>query len=244
MAESSSQDRTEAPTPRKLSKAREDGQVARSVELPAAAVVIGAFLFLMLSGSWVFTKVGEQMIAAFRFDPKLLAQPALLPAELGRQVVDGLLIIAPLVAFCAVIAVLASGLTGGYLFSLKSVQPRASKISPIEGFKRMFGAHAAVELAKALLKFVLVAGILWAVILVEIDKLLALGGMALELSIVPGKEGLLDELASRIEEITKPGAPRYPVPSYKYAGPRTAASLHRLAHELRENWGSGEPEPH
>jgi hypothetical protein len=75
-------------------------------------------------------------------------------------------------------------------------------------------------------------------------SLTTVGGMALELSIVPGKEGLLDELASRIEEITKPGAPRYPVPSYKYAGPRTAASLHRLAHELRENWGSGEPEPH
>ena len=85
MAENSGQDRTEAPTARKLSKAREDGQVARSVELPAAAVVIGAFLFLMLSGQWVFTQVGEQMIAAFRFDPKLLSQPALLPAELGRR---------------------------------------------------------------------------------------------------------------------------------------------------------------
>jgi flagellar biosynthetic protein FlhB len=180
MAENSGQDRTEAPTARKLSKAREDGQVARSVELPAAAVVIGAFLFLMLSGQWVFTQVGEQMIAAFRFDPKLLSQPALLPAELGRQIVDGLLIISPLVGFCGVIAVLASGLTGGYLFSLKSVQPRASKISPVEGFKRMFGAHAAVELAKALLKFTLVAGILWAVIIADIDRLLALGGMALE----------------------------------------------------------------
>lgn len=174
------QDRTEAPTARKLGKAREDGQVARSVELPAAAVVIGAFVFLMLGGSWIFARVGEQMVAAFRFDPKLLSQPALLPAEFGRQIVDGLLTIAPLVVFCAVVAVLASGLTGGYLFALKSLQPRASKVSPVEGFKRMFGAHAAVELAKALLKFTLVVGILWAFIRVEIDSLLALGGMALE----------------------------------------------------------------
>ena len=180
MAENSAQDRTEAPTARKLSKAREDGQVARSVELPAAAVVIGAFLFLMLGGPWLFTKVGEHMIAAFRFDPKLLSQPALLPAEFARQIVDGMLLIVPLLLFCGAVAVLASGLTGGFLFSLKSVQPKASKINPIEGFKRMFGAHAAVELAKALLKFFIVAGILWAFIVVEIDKLLALGGMALE----------------------------------------------------------------
>ena len=104
MAENSAQDRTEAPTARKLSKAREDGQVARSVELPAAAVVIGAFLFLMLGGPWLFTKVGEHMIAAFRFDPKLLSQPALLPAEFARQIVDGMLLIAPLLLFCGAVA--------------------------------------------------------------------------------------------------------------------------------------------
>jgi flagellar biosynthetic protein FlhB len=180
MAESSAQDRTEAPTARKLSKAREDGQVARSVELPAAAVVIAAFLALMLGGPWLFSRVGEQMIAAFRFDPKLLSNPAMLPVELGRQVIDGLMTIIPLLLVCAIVAVLASSLTGGYLFSLKSLQPRASKISPIEGLKRMFGAHAAVELAKALLKFGLVGSILWMFIAVEIRQLLALGNMALE----------------------------------------------------------------
>lgn len=180
MAERDSQDRTEAPTSRKLSKAREDGQVARSVELPAAAVVIGAFLALMLSGQWLFTRVGEQMIAAFRFDPALLSRPAMLPAEMARQVVDGLLTIAPVMGFCAVLAVLAAGLTGGYLFSMKSLKPSASKISPAEGFKRMFGAHAAVELGKAILKFALVGAILWAFIYVEIGELLSLGGMALE----------------------------------------------------------------
>ena len=40
MADNAAQERTEAPTPRKLAKAREDGQVARSIELPAAAIVI------------------------------------------------------------------------------------------------------------------------------------------------------------------------------------------------------------
>jgi flagellar biosynthetic protein FlhB len=48
MAENSSAEQTEDPTARKLSKAREDGQVARSPELPAAAVTIGAILAMFM----------------------------------------------------------------------------------------------------------------------------------------------------------------------------------------------------
>ncbi|MFM8691116.1 MAG: EscU/YscU/HrcU family type III secretion system export apparatus switch protein, partial [Limnohabitans sp.] len=46
MAESG-QDRSELPTARRLQKARSEGQVARSIELPAAAIVIGVFLLLL-----------------------------------------------------------------------------------------------------------------------------------------------------------------------------------------------------
>ena len=50
MSESSAE-KTEQPTSRHLRKAREDGQVARSIELPAAAVTIGAILLLYMIGS-------------------------------------------------------------------------------------------------------------------------------------------------------------------------------------------------
>ncbi|NCV87974.1 MAG: flagellar biosynthetic protein FlhB, partial [Oxalobacteraceae bacterium] len=48
MADSSDQEKTEEPTSRKLEKAREEGQVARSMELPAAAVTIAALGMLYL----------------------------------------------------------------------------------------------------------------------------------------------------------------------------------------------------
>ena len=54
MAESA-QEKTEAPTARRLSKAREDGDVARSSEMPAAAIVIGAMLLLLLTGPWMIS---------------------------------------------------------------------------------------------------------------------------------------------------------------------------------------------
>ena len=51
MSEKSSSEPTEEPTSRKLQNARDDGQVARSIELPAAAVTIGAILVLYMIGS-------------------------------------------------------------------------------------------------------------------------------------------------------------------------------------------------
>ena len=135
---------------------------------------------MLLAGGWLMGRLTTQFSQAFTVDAKLLAQPAMLPAEFARQLVDGLLTIAPIVVLTAVVAVVASGLTGGWLFTFKSLLPKASKVSPIEGFKRMFGAHAAVELLKAVLKFVLVAGVLWWSIASEIDTLVLLGRQALE----------------------------------------------------------------
>ena len=57
MSEGSDQDKTEEPTARKLSKAREDGQVARSSELPAAVIVIGALLMLLTTGGWLVKRM-------------------------------------------------------------------------------------------------------------------------------------------------------------------------------------------
>ena len=59
MSEKSSAEPTEEPTSRKLQKARDDGQVARSIELPAAAVTIGAILVLYMIGSVWMAKIAN-----------------------------------------------------------------------------------------------------------------------------------------------------------------------------------------
>ena len=79
MSQESAQEKTEEPTARKLSKAREDGQVARSTELPAAAIVIGAFLMILATGGWLVTRIADSFAQGFVFDRKTLDQPLLLP---------------------------------------------------------------------------------------------------------------------------------------------------------------------
>ena len=79
-----------------------------------------------------------------------------------------------------VVAILASGATGGFLFSLEAVMPKFSKLSPIAGLNRMFGANAVVELVKSILKFTLVSVVLLMLMDRHFGALMALGSMNLE----------------------------------------------------------------
>lgn len=186
MADESAQEKTEEPTARKLSKARDDGQVARSMELPAATIVIGVFLMILAIGGWLVTRIADSFAQGFVFDRKTLDQPLLLPTAFFDQILTSFMLIVPIMLLTAVLAVIASGMTGGYLFSLKAVAPKASKLSLVSGFKRMFGTHAATELGKAILKFSLVSGVLWLTIASEVDTLLHLGRMGLEPALTAG----------------------------------------------------------
>ena len=180
MAENSSEEKTEEPTSRRLEKARNEGQVARSTELPAAAVTIAALGFIFLTGGVLVSKLAEAFASGFNFDRKLVHSPNLLPAIFGHEILESFILIAPLLLLTVAVAIVASGATGGYLFSVKAVAPKASKLNPLNGFKRMFGTKALVELAKALLKFFLVAGVVIWVLSDNLVTLDALGKMAFE----------------------------------------------------------------
>ena len=180
MAENSSAEKTEDPTERKLRNAREEGQVARSVELPAAAVTIGAILTLFFMGGYWIKQMAEIFASGFKFDRKTLDNPDLMVTAFAHQIGEAFLLIVPVLLVTAIMAILSSGATGGYLFSLKSTLPKFSKLSLLSGFKRMFGANAAVELLKAILKFSLVTIVLWALVSRQMDPMMQLGQMAIE----------------------------------------------------------------
>jgi flagellar biosynthetic protein FlhB len=175
--ESSSEERTEEPTAKRLEKAREDGQIVRSQELSVAAMMIGTALFMYLFGGYLVIKIGEIFSRGFVFDRKDIFDAHLLPFTFGTHALESMLVVLPIFALTIVIAFAAAGLLGGYNVSLKALAPKASKLSPIQGFKRIFGMKALVELTKALLKFSLVGSVLYIVVSNNFNALLALGFM-------------------------------------------------------------------
>jgi flagellar biosynthetic protein FlhB len=172
--------RTEEPTARRLKRARDEGQVARSVELSAAAVMFAATLMIFTMGGAWLKLLSSYFAAGFTLDRKLLETPALLPAAFASQLIHAFILVLPVMLLTLGVAILASGATGGFLFSLDAVMPKFSKLSPLAGLKRMFGPNAAMELFKAVLKFSIVSAVLVMLINYHFSELLLLGSMGLK----------------------------------------------------------------
>ena len=182
MAEDAPEDdeKTEEPTSRRLEKAREDGEVPRSQELTVAAVMIISMAALYLMGGWLITNLAQIFASGFIIERRDIYSENLGMVQYAEIGQESFLLIVPLLALTFVVAIFAGSSMGGLNFSWKAIQPKASKLNPLNGFKRMFGLKALVELVKSILKFLLVAGVLAYFVYDFSDELVALSGMALE----------------------------------------------------------------
>lgn len=178
--EDSDLERTEEPTSRRLSKAREEGQIARSQELSAAAGVIVVMAFLYFFGSSLLGGFTALYIQAFSFDFRAMDTPSLLPALFAKFLLHTLLVTVPLFALTVFIGVSSSIAMGGFNFTWKAIEPKFDKLNPLNGLKRMFGLDAVVNLMKAVLKFSVVAlGLYW-VLSYQLEQYLSLASMSFE----------------------------------------------------------------
>lgn len=174
------QEKTEEPTARRLSKAREEGQIARSTEITIAASVISVAIYIYLFGSSLLGNVANIFAQGLVFDSLAVLEPQVAAGRLGDAMTEALLSILPIMILTGVVVLACSGLIGGYNFSWKSLQPKASKFNPISGFKRMFGLQALVNLGKSIAKFLLVGGVTYFLIDASITEFAEISLMALE----------------------------------------------------------------
>jgi flagellar biosynthetic protein FlhB len=147
--------RTERPTPRRLERAREQGNVPRSKELPGALVLFGLLGFAHVFGaSWI-----DRMAELFRGSFGATANPELDEARLVAVLwtaasATALLLVAPMGTL------LVAGLGGQLVqgpppFTLKPLALDASRLNPAAGLKKMFRLKAGVETLKVAFKMVL-----------------------------------------------------------------------------------------
>ena len=175
-----SQEKTEEPTARRLSKAREEGQIARSTEITIAASVISVAIYIYLFGSSLLGNVANIFAQGLVFDSLAVLEPQVAAGRLADAMIEALFSILPILILTGVVVLACSGLIGGYNFSWKSLQPKASKFNPIAGFKRMFGMQALVNLGKSIAKFLLVGGVTYFLIDASITEFAEISLMALE----------------------------------------------------------------
>ena len=174
-----SAEKTEEPTGRRLEKARSEGQLARSIELPVAAMSLGAVGFFSLMGGWLFNGMSQLFVSQLEFDRKITDKAELLPGLFAQAVVDAFLLILPIMLMMYLIAIVSTVLSGGMVFSMGMLAPKFSKLNPLSGLQRIFGTKALIELGKAIVKFVVVGGILLLQVSNHMQELLSLANMDL-----------------------------------------------------------------
>ncbi len=151
MAESSSGEKTEEPTPRRKNDARKQGTVAKSADLTGALTLM-AVVSILPAALGAF---GSQIINGFQ--TSVLNIPSgMTMGEIARfssSLLRPTLILFAVVAGTAMLVGLATNfLQVGFFLSAESMSPKFEKINPVAGMKRLFSARAFAEGLKTLLK--------------------------------------------------------------------------------------------
>ena len=178
------QEKTEQPTEKRRREAREKGDIARSRELNTVIGVLAAGAGLLILGEALMSDLMTTFAAGLTVDPALLGSDTYLTSAFSELGVHAIKALAPLMLLMVVAALLGPVFMGGIVFRPASIAPKPEKLDPIKGLGRIFSANGALELMKALFKFLLVttAGAIFLSLVVE--DLLALGMMPIMTSLV------------------------------------------------------------
>lgn len=152
----SADDRTEAPTQRRLDQAQQDGQSALSKE----AVGFATLLAGTVAGFLALPPLGLEwlgMLRALLEAPGAGAGMAVVPALLWQSALALLAVLALVTAA----GVLASMAQTGVVLQAKGLAPQLSRINPLAALKRILGPDGLAELLRTVVKLALVAAALW-----------------------------------------------------------------------------------
>jgi flagellar biosynthetic protein FlhB len=181
-----SEERTEAPTPKRREEVRKKGQTSRSQELTSAAVFLAGLYALKFLAVTFFTQIGALLVG------NILAVGTIDTTgtpEMGGSVTGAFNAI--MIPFLGVLAVAAVGVSlaqGGFLFAPKLAMPRFDRVNPMTGTKRILSMQGLMATGKTIAKFIAVGLTVTVVIRGHLQELATIG----EVDLVPGLRLLMD----------------------------------------------------
>lgn len=168
--------KTEEPTPKRLDEARRRGQVPLSREVNSWFVLLAATLALAGFGGAMAADAVE-LLRHYLGRAHAIDVGHAGAISLASSVVMAFGgAVAPVIGAALVAGVAACLVQIGWLFAPEALAPKLSKVSPLQGFRRLFSGASLVEFAKGLAKMAIVAATVW---LVLADDFLALPLFAL-----------------------------------------------------------------
>jgi flagellar biosynthetic protein FlhB len=174
------QEKTEKATPKKRKEAREKGQVARSMEIPGAFVMLSTFAGLMMFAGYFKDHLYRLFTVPFRDYMSLNVTAETVGVIFGNLTIQALMMLAPIFFIAIAAAIITNYAQFGFLLTGQTLMPKFNKLNPIEGAKRIFSLRAAIEFLKSMLKMLVIGILVFTTLWGEKDKLVALSMLPLE----------------------------------------------------------------
>ena len=149
MAESNAQDRNLPASQRKLNKAREDGQVARSRDLGHFAAVAGGGALLVATAPLLSGWLKQSLMLGLQFDVAALQRPGFMGERLQELTIAMLWVVLPMGAVMMAAAIAGSVAISGWNWTLKPLVPNFGKLNPLTGLPRLLSKDQLIDTLKA-----------------------------------------------------------------------------------------------
>ncbi|NOR09953.1 MAG: flagellar biosynthesis protein FlhB [Desulfovibrionaceae bacterium] len=172
--EQSGQEKTEQPTAHRLSEGRKKGDVAKSMEIPSAAVLLLGLLSIYLMGQYL---LGNLLLILRHYLPNLHVieiTPGNITTLTREAMMFSAMVVGPLMAVVLVTALLSNYAQVGFLFTTEKIAPKFEKIDPIQGLKKIFSMQTLANSIKSIAKLCIVGIISYLEVVKNLDKIIPL----------------------------------------------------------------------
>jgi len=133
-----------------------------------------------MTGDRILKGMWSVMEGAFKIERSSMFDPLETVTSLQSAMQEALMFVGPFLAAMVVAALVGPIAMGGWSFSAQAFAPKASKMNPLEGMKRMFAVRSLIELVKSLLKFGLVMGIMALLADIYLPEFISLSRLTIE----------------------------------------------------------------
>lgn len=174
MAEKQAAEKTEQPTPRRIRKAREKGQVPQSQELTSAATIIVFVAVAALMAPSFMRWTTKEFNQAFLCDHSVFADSGTFISYINARIVSALMFACPIFLALMAAGLCADVFVAGPNLSGKALKLNFGAINPISGFQKLINLKSLVHLLTSIAKIVFISIIIWFYIQDKIEEIAAL----------------------------------------------------------------------
>ncbi|WP_020615270.1 flagellar biosynthesis protein FlhB [Paenibacillus daejeonensis] len=175
-----SQEKTEKATPKKKQESRKKGQVAKSMEIPAALILLLTVLSFVMLGGYYKERLLGMVGNVLENQLTMQITPQNVMPLFSGLILNGLVLLAPLFLIVIVIALAGNFAQIGFLLTGDPLKMKFSKINPIEGFKKIFSMRSVVEFLKSVLKMTIIGVLVYTTLWGELENILRLSQVSVD----------------------------------------------------------------